>query len=51
MKTLKCPNCRSENIAFQSGGITGMYECKDCGYMGPLVLEVEIKEKTGKQKR
>jgi len=43
MKTLRCPKCRSENIGFSAGGQTGNYECRDCFYVGPLVLEVEKK--------
>ena len=51
MKTYRCPNCRSEHIVFQAGGHTGMYECKDCGYIGPIILEVEKEEEKNKGKR
>jgi transposase-like protein len=39
MKKLKCPVCKSEKIIFNAGGHTGKYECKDCGYIGVLVIE------------
>jgi len=35
----KCPKCKSTNIELQIGGFTGMYQCKDCGYIGSLVIE------------
>jgi predicted RNA-binding Zn-ribbon protein involved in translation (DUF1610 family) len=40
-----CPQCGSRNI-FKSTGMDGwllppLYLCKDCGYAGRLVLEVE----------
>jgi predicted RNA-binding Zn-ribbon protein involved in translation (DUF1610 family) len=40
-----CPQCGSPNI-FKSTGMDGwllppLYLCKDCGYTGRLVLEVE----------
>lgn len=27
-----CPTCRSEEITMVTGGITGMWKCKNCGY-------------------
>jgi len=43
-----CPRCHSKNIRLSSvfdGWLTPeVYVCKDCGYRGPLVLEVEISE-------
>lgn len=35
----KCPVCKSNKIDFSAGGITGQYECKQCGYVGPIILE------------
>jgi len=39
--TLICPKCRSKNIDYM--GVLGTeeprYECRDCGYVGPLVVE------------
>ena len=53
-KTTKhCPRCESKNIQISSGadvyprlyGITPMrYVCKDCGYVGSLVLEKTAEE-------
>jgi len=41
-----CPQCESENITLYMGGQFGKYQCKDCGYVGPLILEkVEKDEK------
>jgi len=34
-----CPICGSKNINLFAGGQTGWYECKDCGYVGPLVID------------
>jgi transposase-like protein len=36
---MKCPVCRSENIVLDSAGHTGKYRCKDCDYIGVLVIE------------
>ncbi len=34
----QCPRCRSDDIVLVPW--KGMiYQCKNCGYMGPLVLE------------
>jgi len=38
MKNKKCPICKSTNIWLDTGGITGKYKCKDCGYIGAIVL-------------
>ncbi len=35
----KCPQCKSENIDLYMGGQFGKYQCNDCGYVGPVVLE------------
>jgi len=35
----KCPKCRSTRIAYFAGMITGNYHCKECGYVGPLIIE------------
>ena len=40
MKTTRlCPQCGSRDVQLYMGGITGMYECKACGYRGPIVIE------------
>lgn len=38
-----CPNCGSTEIKLVAGGELGMYECKKCGFRGPIFLEVEKK--------
>ncbi len=36
----KCPSCGSVNITLWMGGNLGIqYQCKDCKYHGPLVVE------------
>lgn len=39
---LRCPSCRSSDIGLYMGGQLGKYECRGCGYVGPLVLEVGL---------
>lgn len=40
MKNIKkCPVCRSTNITLHLGGQAGKYWCKDCDYIGSLILE------------
>ncbi|MFH1209662.1 MAG: NUDIX domain-containing protein [archaeon] len=34
-----CPKCKSSDIFFYTGGIFNSYMCKDCGYVGNLILE------------
>jgi DNA-directed RNA polymerase subunit M len=36
-----CPTCGSTNIFWASGlpQLWSLWECKECGYKGPLVLE------------
>ncbi len=42
MKLKKCPKCGSSEVNLYMGSETGIkYECKDCGYIGPLVIEEE----------
>ncbi len=37
-----CPNCGSIDLYFETGGATGMvYHCKNCGYVGPLIVEAD----------
>jgi len=45
MHILKCPHCKSHNITLDTGGQTGKYICKDCGYIGGLVIEEDVEEK------
>ena len=58
LKTLKrrkpakiyCPRCGSSNIHLSSGFDYWLtpkkYVCEDCGYVGPIVMELEKEEKT-----
>jgi uncharacterized metal-binding protein (TIGR02443 family) len=40
-----CPKCKSLDIFLWLGGNAGIiYECKNCGYRGPVVLEKEEEE-------
>ncbi len=39
-QVLICPVCNSSNVTYYLGGELGyQYRCKDCGYVGALVLE------------
>jgi transposase-like protein len=33
-----CPNCGSDNIFFVLPQTWSKYECRDCGYIGALVI-------------
>ena len=35
----KCPACKTENLVQYMGAQFGKYECKKCGYVGPIALE------------
>ncbi len=39
-KILVCPVCKSTNVELDTGGYTGKYYCKDCGYVGSFILEM-----------
>ena len=43
MKAVKlCPQCGSSSITLYMGGMTGVqYECKKCGYRGPIIIETD----------
>jgi transposase-like protein len=44
-RVLRCPQCGGTNIIYESGFITGYkYHCKDCDYIGALIIEEDIKE-------
>ena len=45
MKIKKCPRCKSTKIEYFAGAITGQYHCKNCGYIGPIILEEDVDEK------
>lgn len=42
-KTLEiCPVCGSTDLYYEVGGYTGkVYHCKNCGYIGPLIVEAD----------
>jgi len=42
-----CPSCKQDNIQLHLGGLAGMWECSNCGYLGPVVIE-EAEEKAGR---
>lgn len=35
----KCPMCKSKNVTLYMGGIFGKFRCKDCTYLGPMIIE------------
>jgi predicted RNA-binding Zn-ribbon protein involved in translation (DUF1610 family) len=41
-----CPRCQGHNIyANQNFGLLPLtYRCRDCGYEGPLILELELEK-------
>jgi len=43
-KVRKCPKCESDNVIIAIGGQVGMWECKDCGFRGPLFPVIEMDE-------
>ncbi len=44
-----CPICESRNLRlssqFDGWLVPEMYVCPDCGYKGPIYLEIQIDEK------
>ena len=41
MAVKRCPSCRSTDVTLDTGGHTGKWMCKRCGYRGALVIEEE----------
>lgn len=39
MPIKKCPVCKSTDITLDTGGQTGKWRCKRCGYIGVLIVE------------
>ncbi len=37
---LVCPVCKSTDVELDTGGYTGKYLCKSCGYIGTFILEM-----------
>ena len=53
-----CPVCGSSELYYETGGAIGkVYHCKDCGYIGALVVEADeemveaIKEGYGRERK
>ena len=47
-----CPACKSQEIYAVAGGYIGqVYLCKDCGYRGSFVLEIDDPECLGKTEK
>ncbi len=45
IKIRMCPQCGGNELYYESGLITGYkYHCKNCDYIGALILEKEIDE-------
>jgi uncharacterized Zn finger protein len=37
-----CPVCGSSDVYLETGGYTGKrYHCKNCGYIGALIIEAD----------
>ena len=49
-----CPKCYSPDIkkssSFDSWLIPAKYICEKCGYLGPIIMELEKKEEDTKKK-
>ncbi|MEM0440771.1 MAG: hypothetical protein QXY84_03475 [Candidatus Caldarchaeum sp.] len=44
-----CPVCGKASLDLYLGGYLGkMYFCKSCGYIGALLVEIELKNKNEK---
>lgn len=39
-RILICPVCKSKEIELDTGGYTGKYYCKNCGYVGSFIIEL-----------
>jgi len=38
-----CPVCGSADLYLEAGGYTGkLYHCKNCGYVGALIVEADL---------
>lgn len=61
-RILVCPVCKSDKVVLDSGGYTGKYYCKNCGYVGmaiemtegeykEMLKSEELSKEHGKEKR
>ncbi|MDI9610407.1 MAG: TFIIB-type zinc ribbon-containing protein [Archaeoglobaceae archaeon] len=39
-KLLVCPVCYSKDVELDTGGVSGKFCCKNCGYIGSFILEM-----------
>lgn len=47
MNVTLCPKCKSPNVYYEAAGTfdkRGQWVCKDCGYIGVLIIEKDIKK-------
>ena len=45
----RCPSCKSSDVTLQIGFEIGNHQCKNCGYVGSLILD-DSKSKNKKLK-
>lgn len=44
-RILLCPSCGSHRVHYEAGMVVGqLYRCRDCGYVGSLVVERDLEE-------
>lgn len=44
-RVLRCPQCGGTNLYYENALITGYkYHCKDCDYIGALIIEEDVAE-------
>ncbi|MFQ5553348.1 MAG: hypothetical protein ACE5EW_06485 [Thermoplasmata archaeon] len=47
-RVLTCPECGSSDLYWEAGMIAGqLYHCRDCNYVGALVVEKETEAGEG----
>lgn len=34
-----CPVCKSDRVRMHAGGHTGLWQCRNCVYVGALIVE------------
>jgi uncharacterized protein (DUF983 family) len=45
MKLRRCPKCHSLKWEMFAGFVTGTYHCRECGYIGPFLEEIDLSKK------
>lgn len=43
-RVLVCPVCGSTDVELDTAGITGKFYCKNCGYVGSFIIEMDENE-------